>query len=401
MNILKIIANFFAHNKNTYHKKDIVWAKRYSSDIEEESIPLGHREGPYIILSKKRSKYYTLSCTGTTTNIFNKYLLNKDKYSLNKDSYVYLNKVPILSNDRIIRKIDILDNSDMNSIIKRLIVLNNKHKNKETFKILKKHKFYYDIGDIIKYDNKTFYVYDLDEYNLYTHQVYYSIKSKHIFIINGTSYAFNFENTKVISLKKRIKLTDIVKVESQSFINNYKNRFLRELKEKHSVGKGKLISIDNDYYYVYNITERYIHTYRVYLDKDKSNHKIKISNKDYYTNFISTKLSIDVTSKVVSIATLKEIKKIQNKKKYIKGKLNNKPTILSEYKKQMIIINQDTLDKCVITNRVGNIITYVSLTDNKVYEHTLKNSIEFNYKIYEIMDKIEFYNIIKRIEKRD
>ena len=28
----------------------------------------------------------------------------------------------------------------------------------------------------------------------------------------------------------------------------------------------------------------------------------------------------------------------------------------------MIIINQDTLDKCVITNRVGNIITYVSLT---------------------------------------
>ena len=401
MNILKIIANFFAHNKNTYHKKDIVWAKRYSSDIEEESIPLGHREGPYIILSKKRSKYYTLSCTGTTTNIFNKYLLNKDKYSLNKDSYVYLNKVPILSNDRIIRKIDILDNSDMNSIIKRLIVLNNKHKNKETFKILKKHKFYYDIGDIIKYDNKTFYVYDLDEYNLYTHQVYYSIKSKHIFIINGTSYAFNFENTKVISLKKRIRLVDIVKVESQSFINNYKNRFLRELKEKHSVGKGKLISIDNDYYYVYNITERYIHTYRVYLDKDKSNHKIKISNKDYYTNFISTKLSIDVTSKVVSIATLKEIKKIQNKKKYIKGKLNNKPTILSEYKKQMIIINQDTLDKCVITNRVGNIITYVSLTDNKVYEHTLKNSIEFNYKIYEIMDKIEFYNIIKRIEKRD
>ena len=122
----------------------------------------------------------------------------------------------------------------MNSIIKRLIVLNNKHKNKETFKILKKHKFYYDIGDIIKYDNKTFYVYDLDKYNLYTHQVYYSIKSKHIFIINGTSYAFNFENTKVISLKKRIKLVDIVKVDSQSFINNYKNRFLRELKEKHS-----------------------------------------------------------------------------------------------------------------------------------------------------------------------
>ena len=401
MNILNIIANIFKKNKNTYHKKDIVWAKRYSSDIEEESIPLGHREGPYIIISKKRGKYYTLSCTGTTTNIFNKYMLNKDKYSLNKDSYVYLNKVPILTSDRIIRKIDILDNSDMNRIIKRLIVLNIRNKDREISKILKKHKFYYDIGDIIKYDNKTFYVYDLDEYNLYTHQVYYSIKSKHIFIINGTSYAFNFENTKVIFLKKRIKLVDIVKVDSQSFINNYKNRFLRELKEKHSVGKGKLISIDNDYYYVYNITEKYIHTYRVYLDKDKSNHKIKISNKDYYTNFIPTKLSIDVTSKVVSIATLKEIKKIQNKKKYIKGKLNNKPTILSEYKKQMIIINQDTLDKCVITNRVGNTITYVSLTDNKVYEHTLKNSIEFNYKIYETMDNIEFYNIIKRIEKRD
>ena len=401
MNILKIIANIFKKNKNTYHKKDIVWAKRYSSDIEEESIPLGHREGPYIIISKKRGKYYTLSCTGTTTNIFNKYMLNKDKYSLNKDSYVYLSKVPILTSDRIIRKIDILDNSDMNRIIKRLIVLNNKHKNKEISKILKRYKFYYDIGDIIKYDNKTFYVYDLDEYNLYTHQVYYSIKSKHIFIINGTSYAFNFENTKVISLKKRIRLVDIVKVDSQSFINNYKNRFLRELKEKHSVGKGKLISIDNDYYYVYNITEKYIHTYRVYLDKDKSNHKIKISNKDYYTNFIPTKLSIDVTSKVVSIATLKEIKKIQNKKKYIKGKLNNKPTILSEYKKQKIIINQETLDKCVITNRVGNTITYVSLTDNKVYEHTLKNSIEFNYKIYETMDNIEFYNIIKIIEKRD
>ena len=66
----------------------------------------------------------------------------------------------------------------------------------------------------------------------------------------------------------------------------------------------------------------------------------------------------------------------------------------------MIIINQDTLDKYVITNRLGNTITYVSLTDNKVYEHTLKNSIEFNYKIYETMDNIEFYNITKRLEKR-
>ena len=138
MNILKIIANFFAHNKNPYHKKDIVWAKRYSSDIEEESISIGHREGPYIIIGKKRGKYYALSCTGTTTNIFNKYLLNKDKYSLNKDSYAYLSKVHILTNDRIIRKIDILDNSDMNRIIKRLIVLNNKYKNKEISKILKK-----------------------------------------------------------------------------------------------------------------------------------------------------------------------------------------------------------------------------------------------------------------------
>ena len=57
MNILKIIENIFKKNKNTYHKKDIVWAKRYSSDIEEESIPLGHREGPYIIISKKRTKF--------------------------------------------------------------------------------------------------------------------------------------------------------------------------------------------------------------------------------------------------------------------------------------------------------------------------------------------------------
>ena len=401
MNILKIIANIFKKNKKTYHKKDIVWAKRYSSDIEEESIPLGHREGPYIIINKKRGKYYTLSCTGTTTNIFNKYLLDKDKYSLNKDSYVYLNKVPILSNDRIIRKIDILDNSDMNRIIKRLIVLNNKYKNKELSKILKKSKFYYDIGDIIKYDNKTFYVYDLDEYNLYTHQVYYSIKSKHIFIINGTSYAFNFENTKVISLKKRIKLIDIVKVDSQKFINIYKNRFLRELKEKHSIGKGKLISIDNDYYYVYNITDKYIHTYRLYLDKDNSTHKIKISNKVYYTNFMPTKFNVEVSAKVIDIASLKERTKIQNKKKYIKGKLSNMPIILSEYKRQMIIINQDTLDKYVITNRLGNTITYVSLTDNKVYECTLKNNIEFNYKIYETMDNIEFYNITKRLEKRD
>ena len=176
---------------------------------------------------------------------------------------------------------------------------------------------------------------------------------------------------------------------------------MRELKEKHSVGKGKIISIYNDYYYVYNITDKYIHTYRLYLDKDNSTHKIKISNKVYYTNFMPTKFNVEVSAKVIDIASLKERTKIQNKKKYIKGKLSNMPIILSEYKRQMIIINQDTLDKYVITNRVGNTITYVSLTDNKVYEHTLKNSIEFNYKIYEIMDKIEFYNIIKRIEKRD
>ena len=114
-----------------------------------------------------------------------------------------------------------------------------------------------------------------------------------------------------------------------------------------------------------------------------------------------TKFNVEVSAKVIDIASLKERTKIQNKKKYIKGKLSNMPIILSEYKRQMIIINQDTLDKYVITNRLGNTITYVSLTDNKVYECTLKNNIEFNYKIYETMDNIEFYNITKRLEKRD
>lgn len=391
--ILKLLKKLF---KRRYNEYDIVWAKRYNNKKEYDNIPYGHKEGPYIIIKKKLFGIYALSCGSTNNNDAFKYKLDKIKYGLNKDSFVYLGKISKLCNSRYIRTLNKLDYIDRNNIFKRLVILNNRYHNLDKHNIINNYKYNLCVGDIIKYNNKTYYINELNDNYINCHQIYYSIKSSNVFKVNKTNYDFNLDKVSKIIINNDIKLIDMTNIDTIKSIDIYKYNLFNK---NHILNNGSLIKIDYIYYYVYSITNKYIHTYRMYVKKQNNTYKVVINNKTYYTKFVKYKFSTDINYNYYCCATDIEKSKINKKAKYINYSYKE-PYISGRFKKKMVIINDDTKEQYVITKRYRNTITYMSLFDNKLYEYTLNTQDDFNFDIIEEMDKYSFYNIMYKLENK-
>ena len=136
-----------------------------------ENTPKGHRDGPYIIISKKGRKLYAVSCSSKNNNPLMKYKIDSDKYCFDRDSYAYLGKIEKIDKRRIIKKIDVIDDFDYDRLYKTLYVMKNKYNiinEMGEFNTI----FYCDVGDILNYYHKIFYIYDKD--NMYLYGDYYN-----------------------------------------------------------------------------------------------------------------------------------------------------------------------------------------------------------------------------------
>lgn len=78
----------FKSNLSFLEVGDIIWANRYLTEVEKETMEEGHQTGPFIVIRKTKRKVYALACTGTKSK--NPYdiirmKIPKDSYSFHKD----------------------------------------------------------------------------------------------------------------------------------------------------------------------------------------------------------------------------------------------------------------------------------------------------------------------------
>ena len=313
--IINTIKDFFYNSHlDSLNIKDIILAKRYSTEEDKEKIEEGHQVGPYIVIYKKRKKVYGLECTSSDATspplLILKYK-RKNDYSLDKDGYILMNKIVLLNNSRYINKIGSIDDDDLERIYKYIYLIKKRY---ELYKGLSKRKlqFSFNVGDIILYKKKEYYINKIDNDYYYTYPVHISKKGNIVLRINNISYFFNFIKEIKIKKKNRIKLLNIANEDMINNINQYINS-----ERNININKpcrGYLINYNNHYYYIYGEYQDYHLVYRIYLDSERTKgmHRIIINKGIYYTLFEESK--IKKTDNLTIYRKAKELEMIQIKK---------------------------------------------------------------------------------------
>ena len=398
---------FYNSNLDFLNEGDIVWCKRYDTEDERVKIDYGHQEGPYIVIHKFLKKVYALAC-GSNKSLKSLQILkleyNKHKeYALNKEGYIFVGKLILLNDKRFIKKIDQINEKDLNRIYKSIYLINKRYKDMRVKGFPKrKLKFYYEIGDIIDYNNQTFYINDKNEKYYFLTRVFESKKGN--LVINNITYTFNFENNKKIPIQSKIKLLNITDEDMQNNIYNYLIKKRNKLQNNDKFSRGNLISINEDeFYYIYGEYKDNLLVYKIYLDRDRIGkmYKVIIKKGIYYTLFEEMKIPKSTDFKKIRGASILEMEAIKTERKNIKkiskqGKEKNN-IIYKEYQPGIIIFDCETFDRYIIIKRKLNTIIYVPLENpTEKLEYTFENRCDFNYEIMEKMDKFKFKTLLNK-----
>lgn len=282
---------------------DIVWCKRYKNELDKINIPEGHREGPYVILKKTNKYTYGIYCTSKNNNC-EEYIEIKSK-DLKKKTYIKTLCMERLTFDQYIKNISSLDDITLNYI--KSILLKSKLKNLKIFKCK------YSLGNIISLNNKLFYIYKKEKKKIYAFPIDKSEKSKNPIFINDKKYSFNFEGSKIINKKDKIKFIETSK--SIEYIL-YKN-LLHIKNKKDIVKRGDIIKYKENYYYIYG-EEGYDWLVYDINEEIKKHWLISVSNKLYYTNYIKNKIRKSLNIEKVLSAKESEMDYIRDLRKALK-----------------------------------------------------------------------------------
>ena len=383
---------------------DIIWAKRYDTEEEMQKIEAGHRESPFIVIHKSINKIYALQC-GSNLSSYNipflKYNLNRKKYNMKKNGYVFVGRLVLLNKDRYINTIGALDKYDLNKIYKSIYLINSRYKHLKIRHFPKrKLKFYFETGDIVLYNNQTFYIIEVDENYYYAHQCFESNKGKITIKINNIPYSINFIGRTKIAKSAKLKLLNMADTEKQKLILNTSIEKNKVNTHDQTLSRGKLISLNEKFYYIYGLIEGKLQVFQVYDDinvKPNTN-IILIKNKKYYTAFEESLLEKNDEIIVLRKALDSEVDKIKLQKKNfkLKEKCETLPIVGKVYKPGFIIIENKTLNQYVIIKRNRNIIAYVPLNNPSKYEiFNLDSNEPFDFQIYEKLDKYKFKKILE------
>ncbi len=394
--------------KNKKKKKievgDLVWAYRYKNEEEKNKIEESHREGPFLIIYKKWFTTYALYSTSSFKNFKyqNSYLeVNAEKYNLDKTTYVipyYLNKI---KKKQIIKTLNKIDMEDLN-YVKKLVYLALKNKKKSLINYYKI-KFIIDVGDIIIYQNKYYYIYNKDDNYYYANKVHKvnSMQDRRVIKVGVFKYKFNFDNDIKIPITNKVYLTNTINLKKQQLFTIYKEDYLKEKEMGIDIKRGSLIKHYSFYYYVYGEYQDNYLTYRVYLTKSTKGlvYEIKIAGKKYYTSFEKVMVFKESYNQLISDASDLEIDVIKSLKKEMK--LETKNTInylLKSIMKGSIIASVDSDLKYIVYKRSSNTLYCVDYYDREK-EVTLEITKDFPYILVDKLTYLELQNLMINLKR--
>lgn len=387
-------------NKNIKNFKigDIIWAKRYTNNNEFLALEKGHTEGPFIIIKKKKNSILCLYCTSVTKHLNWPHLfyeLNKYDYNLTKSTYVQTNKTVELQYKEYCYQLSSLNKEDLNTIIKKIILISKSNYNTSKLNInINKLKYYYTKGDIILYKNIFYYI--LDKNNNYYHLI--KLKSSHnkeAININNKEYLINFSNIIKVKYKvdKKFILKDIATPNKiLSLEAKYKNNS-KALEEENTIKRGSIIRQNQKIYFLYGEYKNTWLTIELFEEIIKGLPKININNITYSSNFKESYINKSNTLILIANTNEETIKKIASLRKQERGKAKNKPTLCKKIHQRCLLIESNTLDKYLVISRHKNIITCLNLETKEKKRFNLKNNYSFN--VEKQLEFNEFINLIK------
>ena len=201
---------------------DLVWALMPLKPEELEAIEENHRIRPYLIVAKDETDIYGYYCSSKRNNRYlASYKLDKDIYNHRKNTYVYLTntyKIPRANFKDIYSHVATYNLM----MIERKLMVNSRYiRGLIHFDLSITHQ----IGDIIRVENKLYYIYQIDNTNIYTYQAKFNRD-------NHFRYDINFATTKIFNAKGTYELVNILAPKVINLIDEEKRKYKFNKKKK-------------------------------------------------------------------------------------------------------------------------------------------------------------------------
>lgn len=400
---------------------DIIWARRYQTEEEKEKIRKGHRESPYVVIKKTKTKVYALQCTSNPHQEIKwnmlYYHLGRLNYELDKNSYISCLSVYELKEIQFVEMIGSLNEYDLNQLKKQLyILINSDVKIKPN--IEKKYlDFKVGIGDIILYKGTRYYINSINDKEYETYRLRKNIKKGKSILINNTYYSFIFEKQEIIKIKAKYELVDTFNTGEIEMINNYKSSYLKRLEDKifrKSLRVGAIIEYNDNMFYVYDEDDEFLFVYRIFFNSvsEKGMADVLVKNGVFRTFFNTSKIKKEKLKengyRIRRCASNEEIeynsmifKLPKNQRIKMRKELHNynSKRKIDDFVPMVILKNKNNNKYYLILSREGNVIEIVNINDMKdlYYFELDKEQSLFDY--YRILSKQEFDIYLKKIQE--
>lgn len=207
---------------------DMLWCTMPLPKKELKKIEEHHRIRPYLVVQKELNFllcYQSSSKNKEQANNYEKYCINSKKYQNNKNSWIDLTSVKKIPITKINLKYIQLNQIDIKNMEKRICIAQN-NGNAEIIRF--NEPIYIEIGDVIRKEQKTYYVYSEDNVNIYCFRIQKKIRKNEkmeAIKINKKTYYTNFKELKTIKRRDNFEIVNIA----------FKEEILEILEKKHTL----------------------------------------------------------------------------------------------------------------------------------------------------------------------
>lgn len=252
---------------------DVILAKRYKTQEEGDNIARGHRNGPYVVMRIKEDCVYGFYCSSKEPLDKNKikyYVLDIQQadFAINKVTYVFSNNVEKILKEQYVNTIGHLAKKDILGIQKLMMALSVRKDEAIAHHYNTKEPCYnYNIGDIIKYNYKLYFIYNRYNKN-YCISPITTVNEFGISTCHGIRFKIDYKKRRNISIEFNNETVSLYFVDKKTLgdIKKVYKELLAKKVENKGVKVGSVIRDSGELFYVYNICNDIWQTFKIYTN---------------------------------------------------------------------------------------------------------------------------------------